>query len=97
MKANGLCPITSEFLEKSGFKRQEHTKHNDVEYRHIFHSEVYGDIALTINLTHKDYSMEASRLPTFDGRGYSSWWLPNPMYVYQLEKIFDLLEVKINL
>ena len=95
MKANKTNQLTSEILEKIGFKKQIRAKYNDEVYYGIFNSDRYGEMLLSINLTHRDYSMEASRL-TKDGQGYASWWLPNPMYVYQLEKIFDLLEIKIN-
>ena len=96
MKANETNQLTSEILEKIGFKKQIRAKHNDEKYYGIFSSDRYGEMVLSINMTHRDYSMEASRLAK-DGQGYASWWLPNPMYVYQLEKIFDLLEIKIKL
>ena len=96
MKANETNQLTSEILEKIGFKKQNHAKYNDKVYYGIFSSDMYGEMLLSINLTHRDWSMEVSRLPK-DGHGYASWWLPNPMYVCQLEKIFDLLEIKIKL
>lgn len=96
MKTNETYQLTSEILEKIGFKKEIRAKYNDEVYNGIFNSDMYGEMLLSINLTHREWSMEVSRLAK-DGQGYASWWLPNPMYVYQLEKIFDLLEIRINL
>lgn len=96
MKANEANQLTSEILEKIGFKKEIQAKYKDEVYYGIFISDMYGETLLRINLTHRDWAMEVSRLP-IDGHGYASWWLPNPMYVYQLEKIFDLLEIRMKL